>query len=172
MMTWKRVGLIAALAIAPVAVRAQDSLEVEGPRAERLRALIEERFTERLALELGLSDEVAAKTRGILQGWAVKRRALERDERRNRAQLATAMRPGVAASDQVVTRLVDAILSGRQAYVQTFRDEMTELATVLTPVQRAQYVLLRDRLMQRVQEIRNQRQAEGPPGRFRSRPPR
>jgi hypothetical protein len=172
MMTWKRIGLVAALAFAPAVASAQDSLEVEGPRAERLRALIEERFTERLAAELGLSDEVAARTRGILQGWAGKRRGLERDERRNRAQLAAAMRPGVAANDQAVTRLIDAILAGRQAYVQTFRDEMTELATVLTPVQRAQYILLRDRLMQRVQEIRNQRQGDGPSGRFRNRPPR
>ncbi len=82
------------------------------------------------------------------------------------------MRPGVAANDQAVSRLVDAILATRGAMVQTFQDEMAELGTVLSPVQRAQYLLLRDRLLQRVQELRQERQAEGgrPPLARRLRP--
>ena len=92
----------------------------------------------------------------------MKRRNLDREERQQRNQLAAAMRPGVAANDQTVTRLVDAVLTIRSAMVQTYRDEMAELGTVLSPVQRAQYLLLRDRLMQRVQELRQERQANGP----------
>lgn len=145
-------------------LQAQDTA-IRGPAAEGLRQQIEGRFGQRLSQELGLSDEQSVKVRGILASWAVRRRNLEREERQQRAQLAAAMRPGVAANDQVVTRLVDAVLATRAAMVQTHRDEMTELATVLSPVQRAQYLLLRDRLIQRVQEIREQRQAPG--GRIR-----
>jgi len=137
---------------------AQDSAVVEGPRAERLRELIEERFAERLRVELALSDDQAAKLRGVLATWASRRRALEREERRLREELNAAMRRGVAANEETVNRLVDRIIDGRLAYVQTFKDELKDLVPVLSPVQRAQYVLMRDRLLQRVQEIRNQRQ--------------
>lgn len=164
--------MIALAAGAPAMALAQDTLDVDSPRAEQLRGLIEERFAQRLTIELGLNDDQAARTRVILSTWGAKRRELERDERRYRQQLNGAMRPGVAANDQAVTRLVDAILNGRVAYVQTFKDEQVDLAGVLSPAQRAQYVLLRDRLMQRVQEIRNQRQGEGAllGGRLRPRP--
>ena len=140
---------------------AQDTSAVEGPRAENLRRMIEERFGERLTLELGLSDDQAAAVRGVLSSWAIKRRTLEREDRRLKQDLAAAMRPGVAANDETVNRLVDALMNARVAYVQTFKDELKDLTTVLTPVQRAQYVLLRDRLLQRVQEVRNQRQQNG-----------
>ncbi len=134
----------------------------QGPGVERLRQQIEDRFSERLSEELGLTDDQSVKVRGILASWAVKRRNLEREERQERTQLTTTMRPGVAANDQEVTRLVDAILTTRAAMAQTFRGEMTELGSVLSPVQRAQYLLLRDRLLQRVQEVREQRKAAGP----------
>jgi hypothetical protein len=57
-----------------------------------------------------------------------------------------------------VGRLVDALTERRVAYAETFRDEMREVSAILTPVQRGQYLLLRDRLIQRVQEIRQSRQ--------------
>ena len=157
-----RVGVIAILVTAVGGrLRAQDTA-VAGPVAERLRQQIEDRFGERLSQELGLTDDQSVKVRGVLASWAVKRRNLEREERQQRTQLSAAMRPGVAANDQAVTRLVDAVMATRGAMGQTYRDEMAELGTVLSPVQRAQYLLLRDRLMQRVQELRQERQANGP----------
>ena len=45
----------------------------------------------------------------------------------------------------------------RVRYAETWRDEMTELSRFLTPVQRAQLYLMRDRLLRRVQEIRDER---------------
>jgi hypothetical protein len=150
------------LAAAPVA--GQDTATVpEGPRAERLRQLIEDRFAERLKVELGLTDEQVPKVHAILGSWAAKRRALEREDRALRQGLAAAMRPGVAAEERAVTRVTDRLLAARVEYVETFRGELAELASILSPVQRAQYVLLRDRLLQRVQEIRNQRAAGSPP---------
>ncbi len=152
-------ALLAALVVGTSAsARAQDSTEVDGPRAEQLRRMIEERFADRLMVELGLTGDQASRTRSILVTWGGKRRSLEKDQRGLRQQLTFSMRPGVAANEAAVTRLVDNLATNRVAYAQTFRDELVDLAPVLTPVQRAQYVLLRDRLLQRVQEIRNQRQ--------------
>ena len=166
----QQVGVVALLLTGFGGRLATQDTAVAGPMAERLRQQIEERFGERLSQELGLTDDQSVKVRGILASWAVKRRNLEREERQLRNQLSAAMRPGVAANDQAVTRLVDGVLAGRGAMVQTFRDEMAELGTVLSPVQRAQYLLLRDRLLQRVQELRQERQANGPPLGRRLRP--
>ena len=150
------------LVATPAAAVAQESLP-DPVRAERLRQMIEERFRDRLREELGLSDEQAAKLRTSLAALAAKRRGMEQDERRLRQALASQLRPGVAANADSVSRLVDALTNHRVAYAQTFKDEMRELATILDPVQRGQYLMLRDRLMQRAQAVMQNR-AGVPPG--------
>ena len=71
------------------------------------------------------------------------------------------LRPGIAANADSVARLVDALTTHRIAYAQTFKDEMRELSTILNPVQRGQYLMLRDRLMQRAEELRQGRLQPG-----------
>ena len=163
---WMAACLLGGLAL-PLA--AQDSAAPDDPvRVERLRQLIEDRFAERLSLELGLTEDQSSKVRVVLGTWAGKRRAMEREDRRLRQSLTAQMRPGVAANADSVTRLVDAMTNGRIAYAQTFRDEIKDLSTVLGPVQRGQYVLLRDRLIQRIQDVRAERQEQtGRRGRLR-----
>jgi hypothetical protein len=163
---WIGVGIIALVAgTAPRDARAQ--LPGDSLRAEQLRQMIEDRFSERLAVELRLTPDEASRVRVVLAGWGVKRRELEREDRQLRRQLNAEMRPGVAANEATVNRLVDGILSSRLAYVQTFKDEIKDLTAVLSPIQRAQYLLLRDRLLQRIQEVREQRAEENAPARRR-----
>ena len=151
--------ILGALLAAPAAAAgAQDSMP-DPARAERLRQQFEQRFGERLKEELGLTDEQASKLQVSLAGLAARRRAMEQDERRMRQALAAQLRPGVAANSDSVAKLVDALTSHRVAYAQTFKDEMRDLSTILNPVQRGQYMMLRDRLMQRVQEIIQDRAA-------------
>lgn len=133
-------------------------------RAQRLRQAIEERFGERLREELGLTPDQSSRLRVSLAGLAARRRGMEQDERAMRQALAAQLRPGIAANSDSVARLVDALANHRVAFAQTFRDEMRDLATILTPVQRGQYLLLRDRLTQRVLEIQQGR-ADTPMGR-------
>ena len=45
-------------------------------------------------------------------------------------------------------------------YAQSFVDEDREMAKFLTPVQRAQFQVMRERLMARIEEIRQQRQQQ------------
>ena len=163
---WIGVGIIALVAAAaPREARAQ--LPGDSLRAEQLRQMIEDRFSERLAVELRLTPDQASRVRVVLAGWGVKRRELEREDRQLRRQLNAEMRPGVAADEATVNRLVDGILSSRLAYVQTFNDEIKDLTGVLSPIQRAQDLLLRDRLLQRIQEVREQRAEENAPVRRR-----
>jgi hypothetical protein len=152
--------VLASMAILPATAAAQDTIP-DPVRAAQLRQRIEQRFGERLREELGLSDEQASRLRIALATLAAKRRGMEQDERRMRQALAYQLRPGIAANADSVARLVDALTSHRVAYAQTFRDEMRELSTILNPVQRGQYLMLRDRLMQRAEELRQGRLQPG-----------
>ena len=161
-----RVGLriLVLLAVASRGAAAQDTMltQPDPLRAERLRQQIEQRFGERLREELGLTDDQAAKLRVSLATVAARRREMEVEERKLRQALAFQLRPGVAANSDSVAKLVDALTNHRVAFAQTFRDEMRELSTILNPVQRGQYLLLRDRLMQRAQELQQNRLNPGP----------
>ncbi len=150
-----------ALAAEARPARAQDTLN-DPVRAQRLREQIEMRFGERLREELGLSDDQASRLRVSLAAQAARRREMEQAERRMRQALAAQLRPGIAANSDSVAKLVDALTTHRVAYAQTFRDEMRELSSILNPVQRGQYMMLRDRLMQRAQELMQQRANDAP----------
>jgi hypothetical protein len=67
----------------------------------------------------------------------------------------------VAADADSVGKLVDAIMAERIDYAQVVQGEMKELSPVLSPIQRGQLFLLRDRLFQRALEFRQQRMGSG-----------
>lgn len=165
----KLIGMvIVALLAQPSALSGQDTLS-DPARAGQLRRQIEERFGERLREELGLTADQSSRVRVSLAGLAARRRGMEQEERGMRQALAAQLRPGVAANADSVARLVDGLTSLRVAYAQTFKDEMRDLSAILNPVQRGQYLLLRDRLMQRVAELQQGRARPAPPlpGRLR-----
>lgn len=148
-------GLLCAAMAAPAGWAA-----AQGPepfRARMLRHQIEERFSQRVKVELGLTEEQNQRVQQITQTHARRRILLEDDQMRYRRAIGDQMRPGVAANQDSVAKLTDAMMAARVEYVRTFQDEMKDLAQVLTPLQRAQFFILRDRLMQRVEEVRQDR---------------
>ncbi len=125
-----------------------------------VRQMIEQRFAAQIKTELGLSDDEAARMGRILQASAAQRRQMEQEERAAQQALRDQLRPGVAAQTDSLVRLLDRLTTLRVSFAQAAKDEMRELGTVLSPVQQAQFLLMRDRMMARAQELRMQR----PPG--------
>jgi hypothetical protein len=148
------VVLLALAASAPSIASAQNA-DTAHAHGEELRRRIEERFAQRVQEQLGLTDQQTGRLRATSREYGERRRALETRERDLRMALTGQLRPGVAADQDSVTRLTRALVELRVDYAKTWRDEMSELS-YLTPVQRAQLYLMRDRLLQRVQEIRDQ----------------
>lgn len=157
MRTTSRALLVAALFGVPPLLAAQG-----GARPAQVRQRIEQVFMTRLRQDLNLSAEQADKVGAVLTDWGGKRRDLEDQERDFRRALDGQLRPGVAADSDSLTRLVDGLLQNRVAYAQSFQSEMRDLTPILTPVQRAQFLRLRDNLLQRVRDLQDQRR-EGPP---------
>ena len=89
-MSYGRRSLLGLLALVGRAqpVMAQDSMPAQGMGSAELRQRIEERFTERVKLELGLNEEQTAKLKQVAGDWFAKRRAMEGEERDLRQALA------------------------------------------------------------------------------------
>ena len=134
------------------------------PRAAILRGQIEETFKRRAVKELALTDDQAARMSRVVQATGERRRLLEEEMRRLQDALDGELRPGVAANADSVSRMIDRMGQNRVAYAESFRDEMRDLQPVLTPIQRGQYLIMRDRLLQRIRELQDSRPpAAGPP---------
>lgn len=149
--------LVGTLSMATTPLCAQKLGPGPGGRAAMLRGRVEDAFGRRMQQELGLSDDQAAKVQRVVTTWATRRRALEEQERRLRQSLNGQLRPGVAANPDSVGNYVDALNANRVAYAESFRDEMKDLTSLLSPVQRGQFQVLRDRVLARVQELQQQR---------------
>ena len=158
----KRLYLILSLALTS-SLAAQEPVAPQGPDtadAERLRAKIEAVFAEHLQQELRLTPDQAAKLRVSQERYGTQRRTLMRQQLERRRALDDQMQPGVAANADSVKRLMDGMQAGRAQMLKIEQDEDREMSGYLTPVQRARYQQMRERLMRRVTEMRAQRRGE------------
>ena len=128
-----------------------------GGRREQLRAQIEERFAQRVKMELGLNDQQMDKLRVALRADRDRRLHVQDRERDLRGAMADQMRPGVAANQDSLARLQDALVQNHIARAQLEQQEQRELSQFLTPVQRTRLMYMRQMLIQRIQTIREGR---------------
>ena len=126
--------------------------------AGRLRAQIEQRFTERVQQELKLTADQTTKLRATHERYGARRRTLMQQQMERRRALDGQMQPGVAANSDSVKKLMDGMRAGRAEMLKIEQDEDQEMSGYLTPVQRARYHQMREHLMRRVGEMRGQRQ--------------
>jgi len=155
----------------------------DSARAEELRLEIERRFGERVRTELALTDEQTTKLKATQERFGERRRALMRGQMERRRALQGQMRPGVQANADSVRKLMDAMHAGRQDLLRIEQDEDREMSGYLSPVQRAQFQMMRQRFVERIQEVRRDRagmrgqggagrpQGRRPPGHEGQRPP-
>lgn len=140
-----------------------DSVRQRGDtaEAEQLRTQIEQRFSARVQQELKLTNEQTAKLRDTQERFGPRRRALMRQQVERRRALEGQMQPGVAANQDSVRKLMDGLTAGHLDMVRIQQDENRELAGFLTPVQQYRYNTMRERLLQRVGEMRRQGRGMG-----------
>ena len=126
------------------------------PGGPALRERVERRFSERIKEELSLTDEQAVKLKEVAKENGSRRRELRRRERALYAAIDQQLVAGEKADQDSVARMTSEMLDLRVEYAQSLRDEMGKL-TFLTPVQRAKLMAMRDRLLHRVHEMREDR---------------
>ena len=164
---WVGRSLLAGTMLLAAASRLGAQDDPDPVRADSLRTIIQERFAHQVQQQLGLTQDQADKMRATARNYFAKRRTLEIQERRLKAALAAQMRPGQAADQDSVARLMDALLDLKVQQVQSYRDELKDM-TYLTPVQRAQFFIMRERLLEAIQNAQEMNQEI--PARRRPRP--
>lgn len=126
------------------------------PQRERMRERVERRFAERIKAELELTDVQAARLREVARESGERRRELRRRERALEYALEVQLGAGERADQDSVARITRELLDLRVEYAESWREEMGRLS-FLSPVQRARLLVMRDRLLERVHEMRKER---------------
>lgn len=151
--------------LAPALAAQQDSiLARDSVVRDRLQQEIEQRFGAVVQRQLDLSNDQASKLRATEERFRPRRRAIMREQLLVRLGLQDQMRPGEAADADSVRRLMDRMQANRSALLRLEQEQDQEMSGYLTPVQRARYQMLRERLMQRLQDVRRERAGQGRPG--------
>jgi hypothetical protein len=151
--------LIGVLLAGPAQAVAQDVAEPEDTAgAEILRQEVERRIEERVRVDLRLSDDQMSKLRATQSRIGPRRRLLLRQLIGYRIGLYGQMRPGVAANPDSVRVYMDGEQRVRVQQLALEQEEDREWAGYLTPVQRAQLKIIRQRIIDRVNQLRATRQ--------------
>ena len=145
------------LALAPTLVAQDSTGPPDSTNRERLQQEIERRFGQRVQHALGLTGDQAGRLRATEERFRQRRREVMRRQLDLRFALAGQMRPGQAANADSVRRLMDGMQANRGELFRLEQDQDREMAGYLTPVQRAQYQMIRERLMRRLAELRRER---------------
>lgn len=150
----KRLGLLLFLSCAaPLALGAQTPADTGAGAHHRPGRMGREDFRkhmeEHLKTALGLTDDQAAKFKATEQRFGEQRRALMERNHKATEALRAQLRPGIAANADSVRKLLDMSEQNEQAMTQLRHDESRELAGYLSPVQRAQLQLMRERFHER-----------------------
>jgi hypothetical protein len=141
------------LTLAPFGVAGAQRADTSSMRGDSLRQRIEERFAARAQQELGLTNDQTAKLRATSQQFGARRGELRNRGQLLREALAAQLRPGVAANQDSVAKLTDALIGLRLAEAQASRDEVKEQSKYLNPVQRARLYVMRERFAHRLREV-------------------
>jgi hypothetical protein len=126
-------------------------------RMDSLRLRVEERFAQVVRQDLQLNDQQLDRVRQAMRANQDRRRNLNQREMELRRAVEGQMQPGVAANQDSLNRLLDAIGRLQVEKAQLDQQHLRDLQ-FLTPVQRARLLMLQHRFMQRMQEIRMRQQ--------------
>jgi Spy/CpxP family protein refolding chaperone len=163
------VALLAAATLGlPAGVPGQPPARQQAPAEVRDR--IRQRFARLLRERVGLSDDQLRRLAPISRGFDARRQTLFREERAVRQALRREL--GAASPDQArIAAQIDQLFALQRRRLDLAAEEQRELATFMTPAQRARYLALQEHLRRRAEEMRRRRGGGPPRGAGRRAPP-
>ncbi len=157
------VVIMAALLALPFGI-AQGQGRVGAGRGDTVERDVRAAFARRVQQVLGASDEQMRRLVPINRRFENQRQALLLEEREVRGELRRELRAALP-DETKVGQLLDRLFDSQRRRLELVEQEQRELAAVLTPSQRARYLVLQQEVRRRVEGMREQRGRRG-----RSRP--
>jgi hypothetical protein len=133
-----------------------------GTPAERqaLERRVRQAFTGVVRRQLNLDDKQMRQLQEADTKYERQRRALNGEERRARLALKASMLDSTRDQNRIAEN-IDQLLSAQRRRAELLEAEQKELSNFLTPMQRAQYLSLRERMARRLAD--DPRRDEAPP---------
>lgn len=158
---------LVALALLAPAGAAQTPPPSQGDR-DRLEQRVRARMAQMIRERLDLTAEEGERLSAVMEGFHERRQELRREEWALRQEVAQLGRGGEGITDDEARQVLDRLVRLREEEVRLFRDEQEALLGVLTPAQLLTFHALRDRMGERIRELRGGRGGfrgpGGPPG--------
>jgi protein CpxP len=129
----------------------RDSLELQ----------VRRRMTEVLRTQVGLRDDQMARLAATNRRFERQRIALFAQEREVRMSLRQEIESGDTTRSAQVSALLDRMLALQRQRLELVEAEQRELATFMTPIQRARYFGIEEQIRRRVIEMREQQMRRG-----------
>jgi periplasmic protein CpxP/Spy len=139
----------------PVPAHAQQRPAARMQR-DSLEARVRQRMGQVLKTQLGLTDEQLRRLQATNQRFEGQRRALFAQERDVRAGIRAEIASGDTTRNAQISALLDRMIQIQRERFDLLEAEQQELATFLTPVQRARYFGMEEQIRRRMTEMREQ----------------
>ena len=146
---------LVALLLGPVAtpVIAQ---QAAGGRA-RLEMEVRRNFARMVRQQVGLNDDQMRRLVPITQRYEQQRRQLQMQERDARLGLRRLVLGSQTADSAQVERLLQSLIDVQKQRLQLLEAEHRELATFMSPIQRAKYGAIQEQIRRRLEQMRQRR---------------
>jgi len=129
---------------------------LQGAERDSLEARVRQRMAEVVRRQLGLNNEQMRKLGETNRRFDGQRRELLTRERDVRMDLRDEMESGDTTRQAQVARLLDQMLVVQRQRFEQLESEQRELATFMTPIQRAKYYAMEEQIRRRVMEMREE----------------
>ena len=127
------------------------------PRRQQLEQQLRRRLWRATKDRVGLTDAQMTRLGQTSQTFDGRRRTLIQAERAQRATLRTQILAGDRADQGAIAAALDQLHQLQRQRLDLQADEQKELATFMTPLQRAKYAALQEQVRRRVDSLRRQR---------------
>jgi hypothetical protein len=130
----------------------------------QLRQQVRQAWQRAVRRQLNLNDEQARSLNQVNVKYDRQRAEVFRDERQARLGLKAAMEDTTAADQNArVEQQMNVLVQAQRRRADLFENEQKELAGFLTPLQRARFTVLQERLAAQLQKIAPAATPDGPP---------
>lgn len=165
--------LVAALllALVPPVLSAQEPGPPPPQERDALEARLRVRMAEVVKRQVGLNDDQMRRLGATNRRFESQRLDLMARERDIRRDLRDEIESGDTTRSAQVSRLLEQMLQVQRQRLELLEAEQKELATFMSPHQRARYFGLEEQMRRRVEEMRDQQGGRPPAGGARRPPP-
>lgn len=141
-----------------------------GQQRDSLEQRVRSRMANILRTQLGLTDAQMVRLRQSNERFEARRRELFQREREARGALREVMRSRDTTQQAQVGELLDRVVAVQRQRAELAEEEQRDLATFLTPMQRARYFGMEEQIRRRVEEM-HERGGDRDPTRRPGQPP-